>query len=497
MSQPCFIFLGSESEFKRSACAALARMGHELLTMDSLHASSTAATAADVDIVIVDCESCHADVEALKSAITQNVPDVEFILIGAIDQSGMSAPGCYSLPQPVEIATLCLLVTIATEHRRLIRQQRLLHQKFESHSALLQTQIASARRCLQRCLSRNDALVGNSAHANAARQFVACVAPDDCCAMIRGETGTGKQALARLIHEFSDRVATGDFHKINCRASSEAILEAELFGHEEGALTGADRKKPGRLELADGGTVYFEEVADLSLHLQSRLLQFIQNGQFLRVGGTHPIPVDVRVIASSTGALENMVSAGSFRADLYYTLSEHCLALPALRERSEDIPLLAQHYLDKHAEKLNQPIYRLSSGEVNALLAQSWPGNLPELEEAMRRHAVGISSQGLLLSQPAAKQKQTSISAAPEAAAAQTPGNTLAEMEVQTLLHALFSARWNQRQAAKNLGLSYSALRRRIAKHGLKHVKNEAQIESAAPAKLQTVFDGHARSYRA
>ena len=209
------------------------------------------------------------------------------------------------------------------------------------------------------------------------------VGPLGSTVLIHGETGTGKELIARAIHT-ADIRRQGPFVALNCAILHDSLLESELFGHEKGAFTGADKRKKGRFEIADGGTLFLDEVGDVSPAMQAKLLRVLQSRTFERVGGTETIKVDVRIIAASNKRLEDEVKAGRFRGDLFYRLSVIRIDLPTLRERAEDIPLLAMHFLEKMAAMSTPPVTEIDHEAMQALLAHSWPGHVRELENAIK-----------------------------------------------------------------------------------------------------------------
>jgi DNA-binding NtrC family response regulator len=209
------------------------------------------------------------------------------------------------------------------------------------------------------------------------------IGPLGSTVLINGETGTGKELVAQAIHAADSR-RKGPFVALNCAVLHDALLESELFGHERGSFTGADRRKKGRFELADGGTLFLDEVGDVSPAMQSKLLRVLQSGTFERVGGTETLQVDVRIVAASNKRLEDEVKAGRFRADLFYRLNVIQIELPPLRERAEDIPLLAMHFLEKLTPMSNPPVTEIDSEAMQALIEYTWPGNVRELENAIK-----------------------------------------------------------------------------------------------------------------
>jgi Nif-specific regulatory protein len=238
-------------------------------------------------------------------------------------------------------------------------------------------------------------MVGESGPMRTVYRRIARVAPTDSTALITGESGTGKELVARAIHRNSPR-AERPFVAINCAAITETLLESELFGHEKGAFTGAIVLKKGKLETAEGGTVFLDEIGELSLALQAKLLRVLQDREFERVGGTKHVRVDFRLVAATNRDLEAAIETGAFRRDLYYRLNVVSLSMPPLRERREDIPLLAGWFTRRHADKAKRPVSGFSPDAVACLMAYDWPGNVRELENAIE-HAVVLGSDSLIL----------------------------------------------------------------------------------------------------
>jgi transcriptional regulator with GAF, ATPase, and Fis domain len=244
---------------------------------------------------------------------------------------------------------------------------------------------------------RFEEIVGNSPRLKSALKLVETVAPTDATVLILGETGTGKELIARAIHQLSTRHER-TFVKLNCAAIPSGLLESELFGHEKGAFTGAITQKIGRLELAHKGTLFLDEVGDLPLELQPKLLRALQEKEFERLGSTRTIPVDVRLVVATNRDLAKMVADRQFRSDLYYRLKVFPITTPPLRERAEDIPLLVRHFVSKHARRMNRRIENIPPDVMQALTRWNWPGNVRELENFIERAV--ILSQGSVLRAP-------------------------------------------------------------------------------------------------
>jgi transcriptional regulator with PAS, ATPase and Fis domain len=235
--------------------------------------------------------------------------------------------------------------------------------------------------------SRTTTIIGNSAAINNCLNLARKSAASRSSVLLLGESGTGKEVFARAMHDWSER-RNGPFVAINCVGLSRDLLESELFGHEKGAFTGAYQLKKGKMELAHGGTVLLDEIGDIAPDLQTRLLRFLQEREFERIGGLKPIPVDVRIIAATNRKLENIVNAGRFREDLFYRLNVISIELPPLRERREDIAPLARHFLDKFSADTSSLVSALSAEAMKKLCAYDWPGNVRELANVMEQAVV-------------------------------------------------------------------------------------------------------------
>jgi transcriptional regulator with GAF, ATPase, and Fis domain len=307
-----------------------------------------------------------------------------------------------------------------------------------------------------------EEIIGSSSSLKKVLKNVERVAPTDSTVLLLGETGTGKELIARAIHNLSsrkDRVLV----KVNCAAIPAGLIESELFGHEKGAFTGALSRKIGRFELADGATIFLDEVGDLPLDLQTKLLRVLQEGEFERLGNPKTIKVDVRVIAATNRDLENAVRDGAFRADLYYRLNVFPIRLPALRERQEDIPLLTKYFAGKYAAKIGKKIDTIPQASIDALSAYAWPGNIRELENVIERAVILSQGSDLDLADWLPK---------PAAASAPSQGTvpTIEEVERAHILATLRRTGWRvsgEQGAAKLLGLKPTTLEARMKKLGI------------------------------
>jgi len=315
---------------------------------------------------------------------------------------------------------------------------------------------------------QEQSLVGEGARIKEIFQFLARVGPAESTVLIEGESGTGKELAARALHRHSPR-SNKPFVAINCAAIPETLLEAELFGHERGAFTGAAALKKGRLEFADSGVVFLDEIGELAPALQVKLLRVLQEREFERLGGTHPIKIDVRLIAATNRNLEEAVRKGEFRQDLYYRLAVVKLTMPPLRERREDIPMLARHFLQKNAKRCKVKAKPLSREAMAALVNYEWPGNVRELENAVERALVmGSSDMVLLEDLPESLLEQSS----PEEMHEGRYHASVKDLKKQLILGAVEQTRGNYVEAAGILGVHPNYLHRLIRNLGLKDELN-------------------------
>jgi PAS domain S-box-containing protein len=308
--------------------------------------------------------------------------------------------------------------------------------------------------------ARFDEIVGESRSLKRVLKNVETVAETDVTVLILGETGTGKEAIARAIHQLSRR-RSHVMVKLNCAAIPSGLLESELFGHEKGAYTGAIDRKIGRLELANGGTLFLDEIGDLPLELQPKILRALQEQEFERLGSTKPIPVNVRLVAATNRDLAKMVAEGRFRSDLYYRLRVFPILLPPLRERREDIPLLVRYFVDRHARKLDKKIETIPDETMRALTGWEWPGNIRELENFIERAV--ILSKGPILRVPLGELEMPKDAAPPK-------GISLESAERDHILRILRETKGKiggRDGAATRLGLIRTTLNSKIKKLGI------------------------------
>jgi len=326
---------------------------------------------------------------------------------------------------------------------------------------------------LQAEISLEHNMVGDSPRMRDVYHFIARVAPRDVTVLIFGESGTGKELVARAMHRNSSR-ATKPCVAINCAALAETLLESELFGHEKGAFTGAVTQKKGKLEIAEGGTVFLDEIGELAPSLQAKLLRVLQEREFERVGGTRTIKLDVRLIAATNRDLEEEVKRGRFREDLFYRLNVVALRMPALRERREDIPLLASYFAAKFSQRSNRPVLGVSAQARACMTNYDWPGNVRELENAIER-AVVLGSSDLILPEDL---PEAVLEKAESAGATMTAfHDALRDAKKQLILNAFEQAHGSYTDAARLLGLHPNYLHRLIRNLNMKSLLKQAAGE--------------------
>jgi two-component system, NtrC family, response regulator HydG len=352
---------------------ALTREGYAVVVAPDGQAALERLQAGGIDLVLSDLKMPGLNGLELLPRAKAVAPDIDFIMLtafGTVEEAvkAMKEGATDFITKPFQRAQLMKVVRQALERRSLIAQNRALQQRLDD-------------------LLRQGNMIGVSPAFRRMMTLVQQVADSSATVLIQGESGTGKELVARAIHDRSPR-RDGPFVAVNCAALPETLLESELFGYEKGAFTGAAGRKEGRFELADGGTLFLDEVADLSPVTQPKILRVLQEGEFERVGATKTIRVDVRIVTATNQDLAALVRDRRFREDLFYRLNVITIVAPPLRDRKEDIPVLAQHFLRVYAAKNNRPLEGFSEGALGCLEAYSWPGNVRELENVVERAVV-------------------------------------------------------------------------------------------------------------
>jgi two-component system, NtrC family, response regulator AtoC len=317
-------------------------------------------------------------------------------------------------------------------------------------------------------LPPDEVIFGHSESMEAVRLKVEKVAAANIPVLIQGESGTGKELIARLIHQRSPW-SGGPLVKVNCPAIPGTLLESELFGYEKGAFTGAYGSKPGRVELAQGGALFLDEIGDLDMGLQAKLLQLLQDGQFSRLGGQEDTKVELRVICATNRPLEHEVENGTFRQDLFYRINVVNLVLPPLRDRLVDIPQLVEYFLDYHNEKYNAKARPLSQQALRMMQNYPWPGNIREMENLIKRYVI-LGTEETITSELVVRNQTQFNPLIPldgSLSLKKVTRDAVRELERQVILKALQAHNWNRKKAARVLGISYRALLYKIREAGL------------------------------
>ncbi|OGL14171.1 MAG: Fis family transcriptional regulator [Candidatus Rokubacteria bacterium RIFCSPLOWO2_12_FULL_71_22] len=446
MPEPATLLVADDDPgLRESLERTLTREGFHVVLASDGNAALERLRGGGIDLVLTDLKMPGlTGIEVLRAA-KAIAPDVDVILLtafGTVEEAvrAMKAGAYDFLTKPFQRPQVLRLIRQALERRDLIQQNRELQQRLD---VLLQQGIA----------------IGSSPAFRRMMMLVDQVADSSATVLIQGESGTGKELVAKTIHARSARTK-GPFVAVNCAALPEALLESELFGYEKGAFTGAAGRKEGRFELADGGTLFLDEVADLSPVTQPKILRVLQEGEFERLGGTRTLRVDVRVVAATNQDLAQMVREKRFREDLYYRLNVITINVPPLRERREDIHVLAQHFLRMYAAKNNRKLEGFTDEALRRLEAYAWPGNVRELENVIER--------GVVL----ARSAQMDVADLPPEIAGATPlpegvlsvriGTPLAEVEQRLLEETLRVTKGNKTLTARLLGIDPRTVSRKL-----------------------------------
>ncbi len=402
-------------------------------------------TIKDWDIFLLDIRMPGMDGLELQRKIKESHPDSTIIIMTAYAsvETAVEAmkQGAYDyIVKPFDPDDLEHLVRNAIERKHLVSENIQLRSKIDEMNLFHE-------------------VVGKSSAMHRVLEQVAMVSASDTTALIRGESGTGKELIARAIHANSPRRYM-PIVVVNCGALSEGVLESELFGHEKGAFTGAHYRRKGKFEMADGGTLFLDEIGDINLKTQVDLLRVLEEKKITRVGGNAEIPVDFRLIAATNKNLEAMSAEGKFREDLYYRVNVFSIAIPPLRERREDIPPLAEHFLKRFAQSMNKPITGIALETRELMRGFDWPGNVRELQNAVERAVLVCKTKEI---QPGDLPLQVS-----DSRGSATNGKSLSDVERQHVKNVLEETGWNVYQAARLLEIDRVTLYNKIKKYGFK-----------------------------
>ncbi|HKM06607.1 MAG TPA: sigma-54 dependent transcriptional regulator [Sphaerochaeta sp.] len=443
------LIVDDEKNIRSGLAMAMELEGYESLTAQDGAEAWALMGKKDVDLVITDLRMPNLSGEQLLQKITGAYPRLPVIILtghGTIETAvdAMRRGAIDFFTKPVELDRLSLVVKKALSTTDLYAE----HEKLKAEVAALKAR------------NRYDRIVGKSQKMVALMETVAQVAPTRASVLITGESGVGKELVADALHELGTR-SKGPFIKVHCAALSESLLESELFGHEKGSFTGAIAQKKGRFELADGGTIFLDEIGEIDASTQVKLLRVLQEKQFERVGGEKPITVDVRIVCATNRDLLKEIEKGAFREDLYYRLNVVHLDVPPLRDRKDDIPLLMTTFLTQFNQENEKGLEGFSNGAKKALLSYEWPGNIRELRNCIES-AVVLSRSSVIEVEDlppsvrlADRSSQLSLDV----------GITLAEAEKQLILSTLVLCGGNKTRAAEVLGIGRKTLHRKLQEY--------------------------------
>ena len=429
----------------------LLKEGYGVVTAPNGEKAVTLIEKQDFDLILTDLKMKNVDgLEVLTRARAEQ-PHTEVIMITAyatVDSAveAMRHGAYHYIPKPYKIDLVRKLVREALTKRRLYLENQELKQTLAEMK-----------------VKGRPLIVGSSEAMRRVVQLINQVAPTDSTVLIIGETGTGKELAAKTIHNQSRR-HDRKFVAFNCGAFTEDLLANELFGHEKEAYTGADTKKVGLIEAADGGTVFLDEIGDMPLNMQVKLLRVLEEKEVLRVGGTTPVPVDVRFLAATARDLKQESEAGVFRLDLYYRLNVVTVNLPPLAERNEDVPLLIQHFLTQKSEQIGKEIKNIDPEAMDVLRQYSWPGNVRELENVIERAVILARDDTIMIQNLPEDLLELSVQTF-RRTGPHLP--TLEDQEIKYIEWVLEQTGWNKTKAAEILGIDRASLWRKLKRHGI------------------------------
>jgi DNA-binding NtrC family response regulator len=442
------LLVDDEPSARTTMALLLRRRGHRVIEAADVGGATKALAETAFEVVVTDLRMPDGDGLDVLQAARAHCPEADVILLTAY-------AGWESAKEAIRLGAFDYFEKGREPDELLHRIERAVEDKaLRRENENLRAQVRERFRL--------PGLVASSAEMAQVLDLVERVAPTDATVLIRGESGTGKEIIAKALHQASNR-AGGRFVAINCGALPEALLESEIFGHVKGAFTGAGANKKGLFEEAHGGTLFLDEIGEMTSGLQVKLLRALQSGEVRPVGSTQCITVDARVVAATNRDLEPMIRQGLFREDLFYRLNVIPIVLPPLRERREDIPLMAEHFLARFAQRQGR-VLRLTAGATDRLLRYAWPGNVRELENAMERLAILARHETIEPGDlPPHIGAGLALGSAPGLAAEQT----LADAERAHIIQILERYGWNHSRAAEALGIGRTTLWRKLKDYGI------------------------------
>lgn len=449
------LILDDERNYLLILQALLEGSGYAVTALDDPEMGLAYLEESEVDVVITDMKMPKMTGQQVLERVRKTYPHVPVIIMTAFGsiEAAVEAMrvGAYDyVTKPFSNDELMLTVGKAAQYARAKRENMMLRQTLEERFSVHQ-------------------VIGRSKAMGQVLELVERAAPSRSTVLIMGESGTGKEMVAKAIHFASPR-KDGPFISVNCMALSTGVLESELFGHEKGSFTGAVARKRGRFEMAHGGTLLLDEIGELSPELQVKLLRVLQERTFERVGGSEQVEVDIRVVAATNKNLQEAVAAGTFREDLFYRLNVVRIDMPALRERREDIPLLASHFLRKYASENAKPLQGFSTEAMDALTGYEWPGNVRQLQNVVERCVVLASGELIGVDDLPAelRDEETQYKSAVDLLPVQLNlSDTLERIEAALVRRALARADFVQVKAAEMLGISKSLLQYKLKKYNI------------------------------
>jgi DNA-binding NtrC family response regulator len=446
------VVLVDDDDGSRAAMATgLRRVGYEVTEFDAGERALAALEAGEqVDVLITDVRMPGMDGYEVVRRVRALRPEIAVLMVtafGDVDGAVQALQGGADdyLEKPVELVVLRRRVELQLERTSLTRDKRELKERLENFVGF-------------------ESIIGRSPALQQVLERVRVVAPAPSTVLIVGESGSGKELIANAIHEHSPRAA-GRFVALNCGAIPGEILEAELFGHERGAFTGAHQRRIGKLEAANGGTFFLDEISELSADLQVKLLRVLEERRIVRVGGNDEIPVDFRLVAATNRDLDGEVASGRFRQDLYYRLKVVTVSLPPLRQRTEDIPLLVAHFVARFNAQLGRNVARVEPQLLALLQAHPWPGNVRELRNVVENMVLFCSADELTLGDLPPEYREGRPAEVREGPKEWAP-RPMAEIEREAILRTLELTKGHRARAAQLLGIGLRTLQRKLKEYG-------------------------------